>query len=71
MASKMKLKNVDNGTMCRHTGTMMVKDGKIIGTRFPQDKGIVFWKLSDARQQAVISKEYHIFGANDMVEVIK
>lgn len=71
MATIMKLKNVSNGTICKHTGTKMLKCGKKVGTGFPMDMGLVFNKLSDSHQQALISKAEVILGANDLVEVLK
>ena len=69
MCKPMKLKNVRNGTLCKHTGTKSVR-GNLFQT-FEADKGTIFRKVCDSYQQIVgEGEERVIFGVNDMVEVL-
>ena len=69
MCKPMKLKNVRNGSLCRHTGTKSVR-GTVFET-YPVDKGVVFRKTCNSYQQVVgDGADRVIFGVNDIVEVL-
>ena len=74
MSTLMKLKNVRNGTLCKHTGQKRI-DRAGQKTRFLKtfdfDTDLVFRKLSNSQHQLVDDNRTVIFGMNDVVEVLK